>query len=126
MTQMQQVRQYIGYFQLGYKVLIAFILLLILGIILINRQVRGSTRVIGTTFLTYGALNYAAVFVVKHFDVTQFFDLTQLPLPEIPPSLQTWLSQLVGDFLAPLEIFSLGLLAGGVALIIVSFVYKPR
>jgi len=126
LAQLEQVREGIGYFQLGYKALIGFILLLILGIILINHQVRGATRGLGTTFLTYGALNYAAVFVGKHFDVTQFFDVTQLPLPEIPPSLQTWLSQLVGDFLAPLEIFSLGLLAGGVALIIVSFVYKPR
>jgi hypothetical protein len=42
-----------------------------------------------------------------------------LPLAEIPLTIQAWLLQFVDNFLAPLEMFSLGLLAGG----IVSFVY---
>jgi len=116
---LEQVRQAISYSQLSYKVLIGFMLLLILGIILINRQVRGTTRELGTIFLTYGAFQYAGIFVAKHFAGPQ---LAQLP---IPPQLQAWLPQLVSDFLAPLEMFSLGLLIGGVVLLIVSFVY-PR
>ncbi len=120
MTQIQQVRQYIGYFQLGYKALVGFILLLILLIILINHQVRGATRGLGTTFLTYGAIGYGGIFAAKHFTTTQIAQL------EIPSSLQTWIPQFLNNFLAPLEMFSLGLLIGGVVLLIVSFAYKPR
>ena len=116
---LEQVRQAISYSQLSYSVLIGFMLLLILGILLINRQVRGTTRELGTIFLTYGAFQYAGIFVAKHFAGPQ---LAQLP---IPSQLQAWLPQLVGDFLAPLEMFSLGLLISGVVLLIVSFVY-PR
>ena len=116
---LEQVRKAISYAQLSNNVLIGFMALLILGIILINRQVRGTTRELGTIFLTYGAFQYAGIFAAKHFAGPQ---LAQLP---IPSQLQAWLPQLVGDFLAPLEMFSLGLLIGGVVLLIVSFVY-PR
>jgi len=120
LAQLEQARQYIGYFQLGYKLLIGFILLLILGIILIHRQVKRATREIGIIFLTYGVLEYIAIFVTKYLAGTQ---LTKL---DMPAQLQTLLPQLLSNFLAPLEIFSICLLVVGVALIIVSFVYKPR
>ena len=119
LARLEQAKQVIDYIQLGYKALIGFMLLLILGIILINRQVRSTTRGLGTTFLTYGALEYGGIFAAKHFAGTQ------LPQLEIPAYLQTQLPQFLGDFLAPLEMFSLGILAAGVILLIVSFVYKP-
>jgi len=118
MAQFEQARQYVGYFHLGYKLLIVFILLLIAGIVLINRQVKGATRAIGSTFLSYGIPSYAGILVAKHLAGTQIAQL------DIPTSLQTWLPQLIKDTLAPLEMFSLGLLVTGVALLIVSFVYK--
>ncbi len=52
--------------------------------------------------------------------------MPQIMTPDIPPSLQTWILQLSNDFLAPLAMFSLGMLIGGAILIVVSFVYKPR
>ncbi|MFC2024971.1 hypothetical protein ACFLTG_00965 [Chloroflexota bacterium] len=116
---LEEARQYVSYFQLGYKLLIGLMVLLILGIILINRQVKDATRSLGITFLTYGAFEYIGIFVAKYFTGTQ------LPMPEIPTSLQTWLTQFTSDFLAPLEMISLGLLIGGIVLLIVSFVY-PR
>ena len=118
-AQLKQAREAISYSQLGYNVLIGFMLLLVLGIILLNRQVKGSTRELGTIFLTYGAFEYAGILVAKYFAGRE---LARLP---IPPQLQEWLPGLVSDFLAPLEMFSLGLLIGGVVLLIVSFVY-PR
>ena len=117
---LEQVRQGVGYVQLAYKVLIGLILLLIAGIILINRQVRRSARSIGITFLTYGAVGYGSVFAVKHFVPEQ---LSQL---QIPASLQVWIPQFLNDFLAPLQMFGIGLLVCGVALIVVSFVYKRQ
>jgi len=120
LSQLTQVKQAVGYIQLAYKVLIAVILLLILGIVLINREVRGTTRELGIIFATYGALEYLAIFILKNLAGTQ------LPQLGIPPPLQAWLPQLFNHLLVPLEIFSLSLLVAGIALIIVSFVYKPR
>jgi hypothetical protein len=119
-----QAKQYVGYFQLGYKILIGFMLLLILGIILISRQVKDITRRLGIPCLTYGALWYASTFVGKYF-ADKYLAGTWLPLSEIPPSLQTWLPQFIDNFMKPLEMLSLGLLIGGIVLIVVSFVY-PR
>ncbi|MDD5038773.1 MAG: hypothetical protein PHN78_05595 [Dehalococcoidales bacterium] len=117
---LEQVKQYVSYYQLGYKVLIGFMVLLILGIIFIIGQVRGATRSLGTTFLTYGALEYAGIFATKYFIGTQ------LPLPDIPLSLQTWFSQFLDNIMAPLQTLSLGFIIGGIVLILVSFIYKPH
>ena len=117
---LEQTRQAISYFQLGYKVLIGFILLLILGIILLNRQVRNITRELGIIFLAYGALEYIGILITKSIAERQLLQL------DIPPPLQSWLPQFFNNLLAPLEIFSIGLLSVGIVLIIVSFVYKPR
>ena len=121
MEQIIRVRQGIGYYQAGYNALIGLMALLVLGIVLIRRDVRNITRSLGITFLTYGAIEYAGVVVAKYFAPTY------LPvLSEIPLSLQTWLLGFFGDLLTPLEMFSLGCLAGGVVLLITSFVYKTR
>ena len=115
---LEQAREGISYFQLAYKALIGFMVLLIVGIVLLNRQVRASTRSIGSTFLSYGVIEYAGIWAIKYFAPAQF------PQLGIPSSLQAWMPQLLGDFLAPLEKFSLGLLISGAILLIVSFVYK--
>ena len=120
MQQLIQARQYISYFQTGYFALIGFMVLLVLGIILIECNVRNITRGLGITFLTYGAVEFAGIFVARRFLPVS------LPLADIPSSLQVWLLGLVNDIFVPLQNLSLGLLIGGVALVIVSFVYKPR
>ncbi len=118
LTTLEQARQGIGYFQVGYRALIGFMVLLTLGIVLLNRQVRASTRSLGSIFLSYGVIEYAGIWATKYFATPQFLQLG------IPPSLQAWIPQLLSDFLAPLEMFSLGLLIGGGVLLIVSFVYR--
>jgi len=118
---LEQGREVISYFQLGYNLLIGFMLLLILGIILIHRQVKGATRGLGITFLTFGALELIGIFVAKYFA-----ELQLAQLPPIPSPLQTWLPQFLNNCLAPLQVLSIGLIVGGVALLIVSFVYRPR
>jgi len=118
---LEQGREVISYFQLGYNLLIVFMLLLILGIVLIHRQVKGATRGLGITFLTFGALELIGIFVTKYFAEIQ---LAQLP--PIPSPLQTWLPQFLNNCLAPLQMLSIGLIVGGVALLIASFVYRPH
>lgn len=120
LAMLEQVRSYLSYFQTVYYGLIGFMLLLVLGIIFISRQVRDITRRLGIPCLTYGAFGYAGIFVAR------YFTKTGLPLPELPAALQTWLPQFLDNLMAPLETFSLCLLIGGVVLVIVSFVYKPR
>lgn len=119
MAQLIQARQYISYAQTVYYALIGFMVLLVLGIILLHRNVKGATRGLGIPLLTYGAIEYASIWAAGYFTPTY------LPLMEIPSSLQMWLTGFVNDLLAPLEIFSIGLIAAGAALIIVSIVY-PR
>jgi len=119
MEQITRVRQYIGYFQTGYYALIGFMVLLILLIILINRNVRGSTRDLGITLLIYGALEFAGVFLARNFLPDS------LPLSGIPASIQMWVLGLTSDLIAPLQTFSIGVMVAGVVLLIVSFVYKP-
>ena len=120
LAQLEQVRQGIGYSQTVYKGLIGFMLLLILGIILINRNIRATTRGLGTTSLIDGVLGYLGIFAAKYFAGAQ------LPQLEIPLWLQDWIPQFMNNLLAPLEMFCIGLMAAGVVLLIVSFVYKPR
>jgi len=115
-----QARLAIGYFQLGYMLLIIFTLLLIAGIILIYREIRGATRELGITFLAYGALEYIAILIAKYLIRTQF------PLDKMPGAIEEWLPQFFANFLRPLEMFSLGLAIAGIALIIVSYLYRPR
>ncbi|MFC1912985.1 hypothetical protein ACFLX7_02175 [Chloroflexota bacterium] len=117
---LEEGRQYVGYFQLGYNLLIAFMLLLILGIVLIHRQVRGATRTLGITLLTFGAIELIGVFAARYF---AGIELAQLP--PLPAQVQTWLPQLLNSFLAPLQWLSIGLVAAGIALLVVSFIYKP-
>jgi hypothetical protein len=115
-----QTRQIIDYFNLSYTALIGLILLLILLIIIVNRQVRGTTRGIGINFLTCGALSFIGVFAAEKFATPLLAEAN------MPPYLQTWLPQLLGDTIAPLKMYSFVLAGVGVVLLIVSFAYKPR
>ncbi len=123
MAQVRQVKQYLGYFQLVYWVLLGFMALLVLGIILISRQVRKITRELGVNFLIYGGLGwvlgYAGNYLVNNFAPSS------LALPGLPPAIQSWLLQLGADIVAPQQTFGLALVAGGIILTIVSFVYRP-
>jgi len=120
MEQLERAREIVGYIHLTYKALIALSLLLILLIVLIYREVRGSTRQIGITFLTCGIFSYVGALITENIAGTQ---LTQL---DMPVYLQTWIPQLIKDALAPLEIYGIGLMVAGVALLVVSFVYRRR
>ena len=119
MAPLMQARQYIGYAQTFYYPLIGFMVLLVILIILLHRNVKDATRGLGITVLIYGILGLVGVFATKNFLPTN------LPLPDIPPSLQSWLTGFIVDFVAPMQTFSIGLMAAGAALIIVSIVY-PR
>ena len=89
-----------------------------MGIILLNRRVRGATRWIGIPCLISGIVSYAGTFIISHFARGLMAQI------ELPSQLQTWLPQLLNDSLAPLQIYGIVLMAVGTALLIVSFVYR--
>ena len=120
MAQIDMLRQLVSHFHIVYYALIGFILFQILCIILINHEVRGSTRSLSVVFLGGGVVSYGAVWLAK--DTIG----AQSALPQVPVYLQTWLPQLMTDILSPMELYSYGLAVMGVVLLIVSFAYRRQ
>jgi len=118
MNQILRARQYVGYFNRAFIVLIAFSLLMILLIILTHFSVRGSTRHIGITFLAVGAVSLAGALIARSIANSQ------LAGGDIPSTLQAWAPEVITDVLMPLGIYAIGLLVVGIVLTIVSFIYK--
>ena len=114
-------RRYVGYLNTVYGLLIGFIVLLIAGIVLVYRQVKGSTRTLGAIFLSYGAINLIAVFIARGIASSQMTQLDDVPL-----SIRTWLTQFTTSSLTPLLVLSIVLLVIGAALLTVSFIYQRR
>lgn len=117
-----EAKKWISYFQASYNIAIIFMIMLVAGIVLLQRDVRAITRGLGATFITYGAFGYISILVAKYFAPQGF----SLPGMELPPSLQSWLVQLTVDLVKPLEMFSLACLVGGIVLVVVSFVYPKK
>ncbi len=119
LAKMKQAREYIGYYQTGYKFLIVLIVLLVAGIALIHRSVRGAARELGITALVVGGEALA------EFYLTIYLGLPQLAMLNLPAQVKTWLSQVLGDMMSPVQTFGIWLLAIGVILVVVSFFFKP-
>jgi hypothetical protein len=114
---LNQAKTYVGYFRLGFTGLIALIILLILGIALIYRSVKGACLNLGILFTVYGAGALAVVLVTK------FIAERQIGKLDIPQSLSNLPGTILNDVLSPLKLVSLVCLIGGVILIVVSIVY---
>lgn len=119
MEQIEQAKQIIGYVNLGFKVMIGFILLLILLIILTYRTVRGSSLHLGITFLGCGVVYLIGTFVGKSNAQSQLAQLT-----DMPTAFNSWVPQLINDVFNPMLIYSICLLAVGVGLVLLGVLYK--
>jgi hypothetical protein len=113
-----RARRYVGYFQIIYWALIISTALFIMGIILLERRVRGATRWIGIPCLISGIASYVGTFVIRNL-AGGLIAQVNLPVP-----LGSWLAQLLSDSLAPMRVYGIVLMVVGVALLIVSVVYK--
>jgi uncharacterized Tic20 family protein len=119
-TVLHQAREYIGYVRLAYILSIVVSVLLIAGIVVIYRNVKGSTRTLGIVFLASGLVVLAIALIGKDVGGEQMFQA----MLDAPPQLQVWASQLLVDLLAPLQWLGIGFIAGGITLLVVSFVYR--
>jgi len=112
-------RLYVGYFQTGYWVAIVVMVVLAGLIFAINRDVRKTCRALGISLCVYGVLELAGVIVAKVMDPAKFItDLPEWALPII--------NNVYGDVTGLLLAYSLIILAIGIVLLVVSFVYKRK
>ncbi len=119
MEQLLLVRKYVGYFQTGYWLLIVFMVVLAALIFLINRNIRVTTRALGIDLLIFGIFDLAGVILARSLNPMGY-------VPDIPASLDTWLTGLYSDVLGIMQVFSIVILVIGAALLVVSFVVKPK
>jgi hypothetical protein len=120
-TALSKAREYVGYVRLAYILSIVVSLLAIAGIVLIYRNVRGSTRTLGTVFLASGLVVVALALVGMQVGGEQMLQA----MATAPQQLQVWAPQVLVDLLAPLQWLGVGFITGGITLLVVSFVYKP-
>ena len=120
MARLEQARRYIGYLQLAYRISIGAMIAIIVGLVFLHRRVKGATRSIGIPCLTCGISIYVSTVVIKYLAGMQMIQIG------LPAQLQAWLPQFLNDALAPMQMFGIGLMAAGTALLIVSVVYKRR
>jgi hypothetical protein len=119
MEQLLLARKYIGYFQTGFYALIVLMVLLVGFIFLIKRNVRDTTYALGIDFILFGALDMVGVFIAKNIHPMNF-------LPDIPASLESWLTGLYKDIFSILQAFSIAVLVIGLVLLIISIIFKSK
>jgi len=117
---MDRVRQYLGYAQTASPILIGVMVVLALLIVLIHRSVKGATRSLGGTILTYGVLGYAGIYA------SQYLISTQAGAMGLPMALQAWLPQFINEMQAPIQTFNIGVAIAGLVLVVISIVYPKK
>ena len=120
MGNLEQTRRYMGYLQIAYRVAIWATIAIIVGLVFLHREVKGATRSIGIPCLTCGISAYVGTVVIKYLVKMQMAPVS------LPAQFRVWLPQFLDEALAPMQMFGIVLMVVGVALLIVSFVYKRR
>jgi len=127
MSQLKQIKMFVGYYQLFFKVLIGVIVLCVALIVLVERNLKGTTRSLGLNLLFFGGVGYAIDFLFNSFAPNYANSLiNQMAIggASIPPSILTWLMKFMDDMMAPLQTLSIAILITGAVLFIASFFLK--
>jgi len=119
MAQIEQARLYVGYLLLAYKISIGVMIGSIVGLAFLHRRVRSATRSIGIPFLISGIGGLVGAMLVSRFAAPM---IAQVP----STTFQTWMPQVLNDLFAPMRTLGIWFMAVGIALLIVSVVYKRR
>jgi hypothetical protein len=116
-----EARRGIAIYQESFRGLVAFTILLLLLVILINRDIKAFCRILGGIFVTYGITEAIGVIISRALIHNQL-----LSLSEMPGSIQLWLVQFVDNLTNPLLIFSIFCVAIGVTFFVASYLYSHR
>lgn len=117
---LEQARLYVGYLQLAYRISIGVMIGTIVGLVFLHRRVRGATRSIGIPFLISGISTFVGAIIARSFVASMMVGIG------LPAQLQTWVTQFWSGFFAPMRTLGIWFIAVGIALLIVSAVYKRR
>jgi membrane glycosyltransferase len=122
MTQLEQVKQIVGYIDTAYKALIAAAILLVLLIALVHWwQPKPITRSISITFVLVGV----AGILGSLLDVLISQALSRLAgESSMLLGLQVKLPQLAADLTAPIRMYGIGFLGAGVVLVVISVLFR--
>lgn len=121
MDMLEQAKRYVGYEQLAYRISIGAMVGIIVGLIFLHRRrVKGATRSIGSACLSCGIPAFIGTLVIGG-SIGALMARFGLPV-----QLQSWLSQSLGALMAPMKMYSIGLMVAGITLLVVSTVYKER
>ncbi|MDD4874581.1 MAG: hypothetical protein PHE15_06390 [Dehalococcoidales bacterium] len=119
---LSESREYVGIFNLVFYLLIIFILLLIGGIILIYREVKGSALNLGLVSLIYGV-----GVLLTHMGSTRIArDVIMQQDISSSVAIRDWLIQRSTGSLFPLQILYIVFILIGIVLLAVYFVYRRR
>jgi len=116
----QDVKQYIGYYDIGWKLTIPLILVLAIAIVFLENNLRGSLRSLGINLFLFGALGVVSDFLLNRYATPSTV------IPGLPAALSTWLNGFLNDVFAPLNVFSIAVASIGAVLFIVSFFIKKK
>ena len=113
-TQLQKAREIVADIKLGYKVLIGLSALLVLLIALIQWwRAKPIARFTGIAFTIAGVISLIAALAARLI-------IFQIIPADIPAELTALIPQLISDISHPLLIYSIGILAAGIGLIVLS------
>jgi len=122
MAGLQQARQIVGYIAIGYKVLIGIAILLVLLVAMVHWwQPKPIARSIGIVFIMVGIF-FTLATLLSRFITGAISSLAGQS--DILFELQPKLSQLVTDVMAPLQMYGIGFLIAGIALIVISLLLR--
>ncbi|MBN1162113.1 MAG: hypothetical protein JXA17_09220 [Dehalococcoidales bacterium] len=122
MDAISTARTAVGYFQTYYPWMIVLMVVLAALIFVTNMNIRATARALGINLCIFGGLDLIGIIVVKvvkpfHF-ITDAFD--------VPDTLSSWAEGVANDVTSVALPLAIGLLVVGVALLVVSFVVKPK
>jgi hypothetical protein len=118
---LREARRAVIYYREGFLSLIALTAVLVLLIILVNRDVKIICRILGGVLALYGIIETFGILLSRgliHSDLASFAD--------VPHSLQPWLVNLIDSAVNPLLIFAVVCAVLGIALFVFSFIYRGR
>jgi hypothetical protein len=122
MHNLQQVRQYIGYFQTYYIWLIILLVFLMALIFLVNWSIKVPARTLGIELFIFGVIDLAGIILVRMLPTVQSVSQRM----DIPSDLSAWIIGLISDITAVGLPLAIGILVVGVIMLVVSFVVPSR
>ena len=120
-----QVREPVRIAQLAFWGLALLILIIIGGVVLIQRSVRGATRDLGITFTTYGVIFFTGTLIGRMIVGKPDF-IERIAGGDMPETALDVVAPIILKLTEPLFVFTLACLLIGIALLVVSFVYPRR